>query len=152
MTDTSLTTTDLMNLVHILLDVVKVSTQHRGELLRKNQITREQNAQIFDFELRLLSLSNWAANSAIHEILTDIQDAGQVLSETTDNLKTVIDHLNSFGSFFGTLAKLVNIFSRITQAIAGGTTAIIEALVQELNNIGSRGFENVSTPGQINEV
>ncbi|MDF5715653.1 MAG: hypothetical protein PUP93_17660 [Rhizonema sp. NSF051] len=152
MADTSLTKTDLMNLVTNLLDVVGVSTEHRGELLRKNQINREQNAEFFDLELRLLSLANRAANSAINEVLTDIKDAGEALTETTKHLQTVIDKLNSFGSFFDTLAKLVNVFSRITQAITGGTTAIIEALVQELNNIGSRGLERVSLPGQINEV
>lgn len=152
MGDKSLTTIDLMNLVNSLLDLVKVSTEHRGDLLRRNQISREQNAQIFDFELRLLSLANHAANSAINEIVTDIKDAGKVLTETTKDLKTVIDQLNSFGKFFATLANLVNIFSRITQAIAGGTTAIIEALVQELNNIGSRDIERISLSGQINEV
>ena len=152
MDNMSLTTTDLMNLVNSLLDLVKFSTQHRGDLLRKKQINRDQNANIFDFELRLLSLANQAANSDINEIITDIKDVGKVLTETTKDLQAVIDKLNSYNQISQTFAKVVNIFSRISQAIAGGTIAIIEALVQELNNIGSRDIERISLPGQINEV
>ncbi len=153
-----LTKKDLLKLTKVILDLVKVSTKQRIDLLDEGLINNNQNAFISNEEVKLLNEANKAANQAIEEIATDLKqsEAAKVLEKTITDLQGVIDELKRFNTFIGIFAKLISVFSRISQVVAagGGAVAVISSLVNELtelaNSVGSRGGENSEPiPGTI---
>lgn len=153
MSNKCLTTQDLLNLAQAIHQLISISATQRVELYRNNQITLDQSRSIFGFESRLSNLANELVNLAIKSIITDLEDAASVLNKTTENLKSVIQQLTDFNNFIGTLAKLVNLFSRITQAIAGGSTAIVRDAIAEIQSaVSSSSSRDVSAIDEINSI
>ena len=108
--------------------------------------------------LGLYNEANKAANQAIEEIATDLKEseAAKVLEKTITDLQAAIDELKKFNTFIGIFAKLISVFSRISQVVAagGGAVAVISSLVNELtdlaNPVQSRGGEDSDPiPGTI---
>ncbi|KYC36091.1 hypothetical protein WA1_40850 [Scytonema hofmannii PCC 7110] len=145
-----LTKKDLLKLTKVIIDLVKVSTKQRIDLFDEGLINNNQNAFIFNEEVKLLNEANKAANQAIEEIATDLKkgEAAKVLEKTITDLQAVINELKRFDTFIGIFAKLISVFSRISQVIAagGGAVAVISSLVNELielaNPVESQGVED----------
>jgi hypothetical protein len=153
-----LTKKDLLKLTKFIINLVKVSTKQRIDLLEEGLINNNQNAFIFNEEVKLLNEANKAANQAIEEIATDLKqgEAAKVLEKTINDLQAAIDELKKFNTFIGIFAKLISVFSRISQVVAagGGAVAVISSLVNELtelaNPVQSRGGEDSDPiPGTI---
>lgn len=138
MANTSLTATELFGLVKDIIELVSKSANHRVDLVQAGKLDLAHSRNINGLEGRLLNLANELTNVAIDKtIRTDLSGAAQVLKKTTGDLTAVINQLNDFNNFVGTLANLINIFSRISQAIAGGTTAVISTLVEGIKNLAN---------------
>lgn len=153
-----LTKQDLLKLIKVIIDLVEVSTKRRIDLFDEGLINNNQNAFIFNEEVKLLNEANKAANQAIEEIATDLSEskAAKVLEKTITDLQAVIDELKKFNTFIAIFAKLISVFSRISQVVAagGGAVAVISSLVNELielaDTVESRGGEDSDfKPGTI---
>jgi hypothetical protein len=152
-----LTKEDLLTLVKTILELVTQSTDRRVKLLGEKLIDNNQNEFISNEETKLLNEANKVANMTIGNIATDLKnsEAAKILQKTITDLEEVIEELEQFNIFIGIFAKLINVFSRISQVVAagGGSVAIISSLVNDLIKLADpvveRGGLDSYIPGAI---
>lgn len=133
---TNLSKPELINFRNAVTATIDIyQDQLESLILNENPLPRE----VADAKLqitRLLNIQNTLTTLISQEIITDLEDAGARISNTTEKLKKAMAKLNKLNKILGIIGSFIKVANAIISAMTGSSAvAGIAGIVNTLNSL-----------------